>query len=234
MSRQPLVLVPGLLCDEALYEPQQALADIADITVADVTAPPSIAAMAEAVLAVAPEEFALLGLSMGGYVAFEVLRQVPGRVRRLALLDTAARPDTAEQSARRRQLIELAGREGIRAPLDALWPREVAPSRITDAELRQRIEAMGERLGVGVFVRQQEAIVARADSRHDLAGIGCPTLVLCGREDAICPLDAHEEMAAGIPGADLEVIDDCGHLSTLERPEQVNEALRRWLGGASG
>ncbi|GAC1326372.1 MAG: alpha/beta hydrolase [Mycobacteriales bacterium] len=223
-------MVPGLLCDDALYRPQrEALSGLTEVRIPDVSGPAGIAAMAESVLAGSPPAFALLGLSMGGYVALEVMRQAPERVLALALLDTSARPDTPEQSANRRALIAAAGRDGVRAAVDLLWPKEVAPSRVDDQALRAVLDAMADRLGVEAFVRQQEAIMARADSRPDLSQISCPTLVLCGRDDAICPLDGHEEMTDRIAGATLEVLDDCGHLSTLERPEQVNAALRRWL-----
>ena len=190
----------------------------------------SVGVIADTVHHSASGRFALMGLSMGGYVAFEVLRRAPGRVAALALLDTSARPDTPEQTARRRRLVELAGRDGFGAVLDELWPFVVAPSRRGDDALRAAFDAMARRLGPEVFARQQEAIIGRPDSRGDLARTAVPTLVLCGRDDAITPLEVHEEMAAGIPGAELVVVDDCGHLSTLERPEAVNEALRRWLG----
>ena len=231
-ERAALVMVPGLLCDAGLYEPQvKALADVADVAVADATEGHTVGEMAEAALAVAPaERFFLAGLSMGGYVAFEVRRRAPGRVAALALLDTSARPDTPEQTARRRRLVATAERDGLGAVLDELWPLVVAPSRQGDAALRATFDAMANRLGPEVFARQQEAIVGRPDSRGDLARIGVPTLVLCGRDDAITPLEVHEEVADAVPGAELVVVDGCGHLSTLERPDAVTAALRRWLG----
>ena len=131
--------------------------------------------------------------------------------------------------------LDLADSDGFPAVLDALWPAEVAAGRVDDLGLRRRFDAMGQRHGPDVFRRQQEAIIARADSRPDLAGVGVPTLAACGRDDAITPLDGHEEMAAGIPGTELVVLDDCGHLSTWERPEQVTAALRARLArGACG
>ncbi len=225
-----LVLVPGLICDEDLYAPQRAaLAGSVDVVVPDVTGATSIAAMADAVLAVAPERFALAGLSMGGYVAFEVLRRAPERVRALALLDTSARPESEAQTARRRFLLDLARDAGFAAVLDELWPAEVAAAHVGDAALRARFDAMAQRCGPQVFRRQTEALMARADSRPDLAAIDLPTLVLCGREDRITPLDGHEEMAAGIPGASLVVLGRCGHLSSWEQPDAVTAALRAWL-----
>lgn len=224
------MLVPGLVCDGDLYAEQLAgLADLTDVVVTDVSAGASIGEMAQAALDVAPERFALAGMSLGGYVVWEVLRRAPERVTRLALLDTSARPETPAQTARRRELIALGDADGFPAVLDALWPAEVAAGRVDDAGLRRRFDAMCRRHGPDVFRRQQEAIIVRADSRPDLAGVRVPTLVLCGRDDAITPLDGHEEMATGIPGAELVVLDDCGHLSTWERPEQVTAALRGWL-----
>jgi pimeloyl-ACP methyl ester carboxylesterase len=227
-----VVLVPGLMCDEALYEEQvAALADLAELVVSDVSRGASIAEMAGAVLDVAPERFCLLGLSMGGYVVFEVLRQARERADAVALLDTSARLETSQQTARRRELIALGQEQGFAAVLEDLWPAEVAPSRLGDGALRQRFDAMAGRFGLDVFVRQQEAIMARVDSRPELRRIQCPTLVLCGRDDVITPVDGHEEMAAEIPGARLVVLDDCGHLSTWEQPEAVTAEMRRWLGG---
>jgi pimeloyl-ACP methyl ester carboxylesterase len=227
---QTLLLVPGLVCDEQLFDEQVVgLSDLADVIVTDVSRGASLADMAREALRAAPGQFALGGLSMGGYVAWEVLRQAPERVTRLALMDTSARPETPAQTARRRQLVALAASDGFGAALDDLWPFEVAPGRVADRALRARFDAMCERQGAEVFRRQQEAIVVRADSRPDLARVDVPTLVLCGRDDAITPLDGHEEMAAGIRDADLVVLDDCGHLSTWEHPDQVTAALRAWL-----
>lgn len=227
---ETLLLVPGLLSDADLFAEQVAdLADVADVRVTDVATGGSIAEMAAEALRVAPDRFALGGLSMGGYVVWEVLRQAPERVTRLALLDTSARPESPAQTARRHALLRQADVEGLPAALADLWPVEVAPSRVGDQVLRDRFAAMGARQGVEVFRRQQEAIMARADSRPDLPGVEVPTLVLCGRDDAITPLDGHEEIAAGVRGAELVVLDDCGHLSSWERPGEVSAALRSWL-----
>ncbi len=223
-------MVPGLASDADLYAPQvEALSDVVAAVVPDITAGTTVAAMADAVLAAAPPRFALLGLSLGGYVVLEVMRRAPERVEALALLDTSARPESPQQTARRLELLALAADHGFGALLDALWPLEVASSRLADAALRRRMDAMMLRTGPEVFARQTQAIIGRTDSRPHLDRIDCPTLVLCGREDRITPLDGHEEMAAAIPGAELVVLHDCGHLSTWERPEHVEVALRRWL-----
>jgi pimeloyl-ACP methyl ester carboxylesterase len=232
-SDSTLVLLPGLLCDAALWAPQvTALSERHHIWVADLTRHDSIAEMAAAVLREAPvERFALAGLSMGGYVAQAVVRQSPRRVERLALLDTRARPDEPEETERRRALMELAQRERGFVPVtNRMLPLLVHPSRVKDEPLVRTIRGMAERVGLAAYLRQQTAIIGRPDFRPSLPSIRCPTLVLCGREDALTPLAFHEEIAAAIPGAELRAIEACGHLSTLERPEEVNAALRAWLG----
>lgn len=230
--KTPLVLLPGLLCDAALWGPQvEALSDFADFWIPDLRTQPSIREMGSAVLDDAPfSGFALAGLSMGGYVAMEVMRRGAQRVTRLALLDTRATPDMPEESERRRELIRLAQTErGFTPVTNRMLPLLVHPSRVRDAPLVRIIRDMAERTGIDGFVRQQTAIIGRPDSRVDLKEVNVPTLILCGREDAITPLARHQEMAALIPGSELTVVAACGHLSTLERPVEVNRALRAWL-----
>lgn len=230
MPRVSLVLVPGLLCTQALFEAQIAgLADLAEVTVADHRRSDSMAAIARDLLSAAPEEFAIAGLSMGGYVAFEVLRQAPERVTRLALLDTTARPDLPEQTANRERLVALAQKRGVEAAAEQLLAKLVAPSRRADAQIVGSIMAMAAATGVEAFARQQRAIAARADSRLLLAGISCPTLVLVGAEDELTPPSIAAEMASAIPGGRLEVIQGAGHLTALEEPAAVTAALRFWL-----
>lgn len=228
--RPVLLLVPGLLCDAALWGAQVAgLADLATVRVGEVTAEDSIAAMAAALLAEMPEAFSLAGLSMGGYVAQEIMRQAPDRVLRLALLDTSARADDEAQHAQRRALIALAGRGRFRGVTPRLLPRLLHPRHLADPRLTGTVTAMAERVGRDAFLRQQTAIMGRADGRADLARIACPTLVLCGREDALTPLALHEEMATAIPGGRLAIVEECGHLAPLEQPAAVTAALREWL-----
>jgi pimeloyl-ACP methyl ester carboxylesterase len=225
-----LILCPGLLCDAALWRSVvDGLSGLATVQVADFTSQESISAMAETVLENAPDRFALGGLSMGGYVAQEVMRRSPERVTRLALLDTSARKDGAAQSLRRKDLIALAGRGRFRGVTPSLMPLLVHPDRLEDAALTDEIQDMAERVGADAFLRQQTAILGRVDGREDLKRIHCPTLVLCGREDQLTPLDAHIEMAESIAGADLVVLGNCGHMSTMERPADVTAAMRAWL-----
>ena len=229
-GRPPLLLLPGLLCDEALWAPQiDALAEQADMRVADLTRDDSVKAMAKRALDAAPGRFALAGLSMGGYVALEIVATAPERVERLALLDTSGRADTPEQLRRRQGLIALAGRGEFKGVTPRLLPLLIHPARIEDEALTGIVMGMAERVGKDAFLRQQRAIMGRPDRRPLLSKIHVPTLVLCGNEDALTPVELSREMAAGIATSRLTLVPDCGHLSTLERPEAVNAALRRWL-----
>ena len=229
-DKVPLALLPGLLCDAALWQPQLAgLSGLAESWVADFTTQDSIEAMAESVLAAMPARFAVAGLSMGGYVALEIMARAPERVTRLALLDTRAQADEAEESKRRRGLIELAENGQFKGVTPRLLPLFLHEDRLEDRELTDTVTAMAQHVGKEAFIRQQRAIMGRRDQSATLVTIRVPTLVLCGREDALTPLEDHKAMAAGIAGARLVVVEDCGHLATLERPEEVNQAMRRWL-----
>lgn len=232
-QRTPLLLVPGLLCTELLWRGQvAALADLAEPTVTTAQREhDDLGAIAEAILATAPPRFALAGLSFGGYVCFEIMRRAPERVLRLALLDTSARPDAPEQTERRKALIALAQTGRFLGVTDRLLPLLVARARLKDAALVADVKQMAQDVGRDAFLKQQKAIMGRPDSRPMLASISRPTLVLCGREDQLTPLELHEEMAQGVRGAKLVTIDDCGHLSTMEKPAEVNAAMRAWLAG---
>ena len=231
-GRANLLLLPGLLCDSRLWAAQiDALSDIANITVADLTRDETMEAMARRALDNAPDLFALAGLSMGGYAALEIMRQAPRRVERLALLDTGARADTPEQTARRRDLIALADRGQFKAVSPRLLPLFVHPARLDDERLVAAIQAMAGSVGKDAFLRQQKAIMDRRDSRPGLPDIRCDTVVICGRQDVLTPLELSEEIAALVPSSRLIVLEKCGHLSTMERPDEVTRALRDWLVG---
>jgi pimeloyl-ACP methyl ester carboxylesterase len=189
----------------------------------------TMAGIAGSVLDAAPDRFALAGLSMGGYIAYEIIRQAPERVTRLALLDTGSRADTPERKERRLRRNALAQREGAGAVQDELMPLLIHKDRLADEELVGRIRQMAVDIGLDGLLRQHAALMGRPDNRPFLSSIRCPTLVLVGREDALTPVELSQEIAAAIPGARLEIIPHCGHLSTLEQPEAVNRALRGWL-----
>jgi pimeloyl-ACP methyl ester carboxylesterase len=228
----PVLLVPGLCCSARLYADQiPALWRFGPVQVADHTRDDNMAAIAAGILNAAPPRFALVGLSMGGYIALTMLHQAPKRVQRLALLDTSARPETPEQTARRRPQMALAD-AGRFAEVSALqFPVFVHRSRHGDEALKERVRIMAEETGVQAFQRQQRAIMTRPDARPLLPSIKCPTLVLVGDGDELTPPMLSEEIAAGITGSRLVVVPDCGHLSTMERPEQVTKALTDWMTG---
>ena len=226
----PIVLLAGLNCSARLYAPQLTpLWQFGPVTVADHRRDDSMAAIARRILAASPPRFALAGLSMGGYIAFEIMRQAPGRVARLALLDTGARAEVPERTAVRKPLMDLARSGRFAEITDSQYPTLVHKSRHGDAALKAEVRAMNEETGPEAYLRQQQAIITRPDSRPGLGAIACPTLVLVGDADEATPPELAREMAAGIPGAKLVVVPECGHLSTLERPEAVNAALVAWL-----
>ena len=224
-----LLLLPGLACDAALWKEQlPELCSVARVSVGDVTQGETLPDIAERVLQRAPRTFALAGFSFGGHVALEIMRQAPERVSRLALLDTSARADTAAQKQRREQMRALATSAGVFQGMSrALMPVYVHTSRVHDRELMRTIQSMAQHVGREVFLRQ--AAAPRIDGVARLKEIRCPTLVLCGREDVLTPLEYHEEMAAEIPGAQLRVIETCGHMAPLEQPGEVSAALCEWL-----
>lgn len=226
-----LVLIPGLLCTRALYEPQiAALGARVKVQVADHTAAETMAGLAAAILERAPSRFALAGLSMGGYIAFEIMRQAGERVERLALIDTSARADAPEQSENRRRLVALAEKKGVAVPAREMFPKLVAPSRADDELLREVFLEMAEVTGAKGFANQQAAIMGRADSRPTLGQITCPTLVLVGEDDQLTPPEMAREMAEGIAGSRFAVVPGSGHLSTLEEPDAVSAEIEAWLG----
>lgn len=228
----PIVLVPGLNCSARLYSEQvPALWPFGPVSVADHTRDDSMPAIAQRILAAAPPRFALAGLSMGGYIAFEIMRQAGERVVKLALLDTGPRPETPEQTKARLPRIALAKSGRFAEETDLQFPKLVDRSRHGDMVLKNLVRAMAEDTGADAFLRQMQAVMARADSRPGLSAIACPTLVLVGDGDELTPPSLAQEIAAGISGARLVVIPRCGHLSTLERPQAVNAVLSEWMAG---
>jgi pimeloyl-ACP methyl ester carboxylesterase len=226
----PIVLVPGLNCSARLYGEQiPALWRFGPVMVADHRRDQSMPAIARRILASAPPRFALVGLSMGGYIALEIVHQAPERVARLAVLDANARADTPERSENRRGLIAMAQSGRFADVTDIQFPMFVHRRLHGDVNLKAFVRTMAEETGAEAFVRQQTAIINRADARPLLASIACPTLVLVGDGDLLTPPELAQEIVDGIRGARLVVVPDCGHLSTVEQPEAVNRALIDWL-----
>ncbi len=228
----PLLFIPGLACTADLWAPQiAAFSGRHDCRVADHRSGATMPEIAAGILVNAPPQFALCGLSMGGYLAFEIMRQAPQRVLRLALLDTQATPEGEAQRANRFARMEAARSGGMSALAELQWEQLVHPMRYADAKLKDDVRRMALDTGVDVYLRHCAAIMNRADSRPDLAKIKVPTLVLTGDKDQLTPPERAREMAEGIAGATLVIVPDCGHMSTMERPEAVNAALMAWIAG---
>lgn len=225
----PFLLVPGLNCDARVYSGvAQALWPFGPITVANHASGNRVETIAAAILADAPPKFALIGFSMGGYVAFEILRQAPDRVLKLGLLDTSARPDSEESTANRRRLIALAQKGKFVEAIEQTFPKSVHPENESNSDLYAVHRGMAEANGPVLFEQQQEAIIHRPDSRPLLAGITVPTAIIVGEGDQVTPPEVAEEMHAAIAGSKLLVVPRAGHLALLEQPEQVNAALKQW------
>ncbi len=226
---EPLLLLPGMMCDARLFAPQiAAFSGRRAVHVAPMLGD-TIANIAGSVIANAPPRFALAGLSMGGIVAMEVLRQAPDMVSRLALLDTNPLAETPEAAAAREPQIARvrAGRlEDVMR--EEMKPRYLAPGP-RRLEVLNTVMEMAMALGPEVFVSQSRALMRRPDAEETLRKADCPVLVLCGSHDTVCPVSRHEFMAGIIPNATLEIIEDAGHLPTLEEAEKTTAALDRWL-----
>lgn len=232
MSQRPtVVLLSGLLCDAEVWRGQAGpLSETCEVICPGFLDHPSIEAMAEAVLARAPERFSLAGHSMGGRVALEMVARTPGRIERLALLDTGFHPARPGEAEARSRLIRVAIEEGMAALARHWLPPMLGPGRARDGDLMARLSAMVERATPQLFQRQIAALLGRPNAHRGLAAIACPTAVIVGRQDAWSPLAQHEEMAALIPGAQLTVIEESGHMSPVEQPEAVAGALLAWMG----
>jgi pimeloyl-ACP methyl ester carboxylesterase len=229
--KSSLLFLPGLLCDAALWQHQiKALKGDFNTSVADLTGYDSIPALAAAALAKAPKRFTLVALSMGGYVAFEMMRSAPERVERLVLMDTSARPDTPEQKRRRKGLIELSRKGDFKGVTPRLLPMLISAEHLENEAITNVIMEMAGRVGQAAFIRQQTAIMDRIDSRPFLKDIHVPMLMLCGEEDALTPPEHAKEIVEGIGRhATLKIVSSSGHLLPLEQPEKTNELLTEWL-----
>lgn len=226
---EPVVFLPGLLCDQSLWRGQvHALADVAAPMIADLTLDDSIAAMAERTLAAAPRRFSLAGLSMGGYVALEIMRRAPERVSRLALINSSARSDTPERTRQRMAGIESL-RRGKFVGITHRLLGDLVHADHTVGPVAEEMRAMASRVGGEAFIRQQQAIMTRPDSLAGLNAIDVPTMIVVGEGDRITPPDHAREIHERIAGSSFHLIGACGHMAALEHPEQVNFLLRNWL-----
>ncbi len=232
---EPLVLLPGVMCDEAVWKHQiDALRDVADCTCMEWGHLDSILAMAERVLRLAPPEFSLAGHSMGGRIAFQVVRLAPHRVKRLALFNTGADPKPrgeagVNEEMKRRALLTIGQTQGMRALAMEWLPPMMMAGRMSDTALVQEIVAMIERKTPEIYEAQMLALLGRPDARPVLPAIACPTLLLTGREDTWSPPKRHEEMAAAIRQNRLVIVPNSGHMAPMEQPGAVADAMREWL-----
>jgi pimeloyl-ACP methyl ester carboxylesterase len=228
---QTIYLLCGVLCDETVWATQtKALRnegfDVRPLSFRDFNSLPD---MASHLLEHAPASFSLAGHSMGGRVALEAYRQAPRRIERLALLDTGYEPAAQEETEKRGTLVRKALSEGIDAVAE-IWARPMlAPSRQQDSELLERILRMVGRMSGEIYARQTQALLSRPDATALLSEIRCPTLVLCGQQDGWSPPERHRQMATLIAGSKLRLIDDCGHMSTMEKPAEVLSHLQAWM-----
>ena len=234
MTKTPLLLVPGLLCSPRLFAPQfAALADIAEVVVPDWRKAPlsifdSWDKTARWVLDQTPaEKFALAGLSLGGMISVEIMQIAADRVTKLALLDTGMRSQSPTEQAIRRGRIRLANEGRFELVLGLQMSRFIPAYRLPDKALVDEVMAMCTETGVEIYKRQEELAAVRVDRRPDLPKIKCPTIVVCGRDDAATPLFMSEEITAAIKGSELIVIEQCGHLITMEKPDETNAILQQ-------
>lgn len=229
--RETVVLVPGLLCDAAVWEHQvAALSRSYDTIVPDLTRQSSITAMASDILAEAPNRFAIAGHSMGARVALEVVAQAPDRVERLALLDTGVHPVGEDEPAARQRMLDVSARGGMRALADVWLPPMVSEGRLdNDADLRAKLYAMIERMSPQIHRAQITALLGRPDAISHLATIACPVLIGVGAHDRWSPPEQHRDIAAAIPHARFTVFAGSGHMAPMETPEAVSAALLEWM-----
>ncbi|MEL6619413.1 MAG: alpha/beta fold hydrolase [Pseudomonadota bacterium] len=227
---EPIVLLPGMMCDARLFGPQiAALSSEFSVMVGPVTRGERIEEIASGLLDELPQRFALAGLSMGGIVAMEILRRAPDRVTRLMLMDTNPLAETPQVAAAREpQIVKVRAGRMVDVMRDEMKPNYLAPGPFRN-EILDMVMDMAEALGPEVFIRQSRALQRRRDQQGTLRKIKVPTMVLCGAHDALCPVKRHTFMAELIHGAVLRVLDNAGHLPTLETPDEATQAIRDWM-----
>lgn len=229
--QETVYLVPGLLCDAIVWDHQQAaLAGTYDVRIPDLTHQSSIGDMADDILANAPPRFSIAGHSMGARVALAVIAKAPDRVDRLALFDSGAHPASVDEPAKRHALLDISAGAGMRAMADRWLPPMVRDGALdTDAQLRERLYAMVERMTPQIHRRQIGALLDRPDAREHLHAITCPVLIGVGDQDRWSPPAQHEEIAAAIPHARYVIFPDSGHMAPMENPQAVTAALEQWM-----
>jgi pimeloyl-ACP methyl ester carboxylesterase len=230
MSKHDIILIPGQLCTELLWEQQ--LPVVSSFGTPQIFAQREhdhIGAMAQSVLDASPARFTLVAHAMGGFVAFEMLRRDPARVEKLVLMSTLAPADTPKQTVRREGYLRLVEQGKFDGIIEERIPMLIHPSRTGESTLTGKLRRMAQDTGPDIFQRQQRAIMSRRDSRPSLAEISCPTLLVFGREDGITTMDHQREMLDAIPGARLEILETCGHMMTLEKPQEVNALLSAFI-----
>ena len=231
MPNLPIVFIPGLMCTGRIYNHQvERMSWRHPVMLAQHWHHPTMSQIAKGILDEAPDTFVLAGTSMGGYVAFEIMRQAPERVTRLILMSTTAKPDAPERSADRLQQVAAAREYGMRRGTLATYSNLVHPARHEDIALRSMFIDMAETLGADAFGRQIAAIIGRADSRPTLGEIKVPTMVIAGADDKLITPDNSDEIAAGIKGAWLKKVDHCGHMGMVEKPETYHRLFAEFLG----
>ena len=235
MTLPHLLLLPGLVCDDAVWSHQSShLSKVTTIKIPDYGLSDSLEKMALVALEKTPERFALAGHSMGARVAFEIMRRVPNRVAGLAILDSAYRPRAAGEAGERERadrftLLEVAQSQGMPAMARQWIPAIVHPARLADEPLISSIVETIARKTPEIFAAQINALLNRPDAAPVLSAVRCPTTILCGREDMWSPLSGHREMAAMVPQSKLVIIENCAHMAPMERPEEVTSVLRDWI-----
>lgn len=230
VGKKNLLLLPGSLCDESLWRGQEAaLRDIAEPHALHFSTFESLPAMAREALDHAPATFALVGFSMGGRVALEMMRIAPERIERLCLMSASAHQLAGGEAAKRQPLIDLGHKDGMAAVAREWLPKLVHPSRVSDAALMGHLTEMACSFTPAQYEAEVRVLLTRPDARPVLPTIKCPTLILAGRDDPLSTPARNQEMADAIPHAQMIIFDDCAHFPMLEAPEATNEALRRWL-----
>jgi pimeloyl-ACP methyl ester carboxylesterase len=232
--RLPLLLLPGTACDERVFAPLVERLGDYPILIGHMGGAQTMPDLARAVLAAAPPRFLLCGFSLGGICALEMVARQPQRIVKLALIGTTPLPDPPANTAARRKAVVDAREKGMDRYIIDTWQRLVAPVNVGDMALRESIVAMARDCGPDRLREQAEVAIHRQDSRPRLCAITQPTLVLAGAHEQVCPLNVQHEIAAGIPGAALQIIEDAGHFAPLENPGAVALHMRRWLAAGSG